>query len=144
MKRKNLIFLSVMVSVLFLTGCSQMETDVQFTRRVFIGLCRGNQGVQKSIEWEKLQAMGVDVGATYSSIVSEQERAGYRKMFFYNLAYTFKAAGGQTSGFTNWRVKNKDDKKTIVAMDVPSGAIFLLTSSNESGKRKLVGIELQQ
>jgi len=121
-----------------------METDLQLTRKIFNGLCSGNQRVQNSIDWESLQAMEVDVGKAYSSIVSEKDRRDYRKMFFYNLSYTFKASGGRTSSFSKWRVQNIDTNNTIVATDTPSGNVLLLTLSHKAGKRKLTAINWQQ
>ena len=85
MKRRILIFIIGIISIINLFGCAKMETDLQFSKRVFEGLCNGNQWVQKSIDWEHLKAMGVDVGRAYSGIIAEGDRRDYRKMFFYNL-----------------------------------------------------------
>lgn len=121
-----------------------METDLQLSRKIFNGLCSGNQRVQDSIDWESLQAMEVDVGKAYSSIISQKDRRDYKKMFFYNLSYTFKASGGRISSFTNWRVQNRDSNNTILATDTPSGKVLLLTLSYKTGKRKLTAINWQQ
>lgn len=144
MKRKILIFIVGMISVLFLFGCTKMETDLQFTKRIFYGLCNGNRWVEKSIDWENLKAMEIDVGKAYSGIIAEKDRQGYRKMFFYNLSYTFKASGGRTSAFTNWRVESRDANTTVVAVDTPSGKVLLLTLSYKGGKRKLSAIQWQE
>jgi hypothetical protein len=144
MKRKILLFGAGIISILFLVGCTQMETDVQLARRIFNGLCSGNRSVQNLIDWENFQAMGVDVGKAYSSIVYEKERSDYRKMFFYNLAYTFKASGGRTKAFINWRIKAQDSRKCIIAADLAVGKVLLLTLSYNNGKRKLTAIEWQQ
>jgi len=144
MKRRILIFIIGLISIINLFGCAKIETDLQFSKRVFEGLCNGNRWVEKSIDWEHLKAMGVDVGNTYSGIIAERDRADYRKMFFYNLSYTFKASGGKTSAFTNWRVESRDANNTVVAVDTPSGKALLLTLSYKGGKRKLSAIQWQQ
>ena len=144
MKRKNLIFILGIITIFFICGCTQMETDVQLARRIFNGLCSGKQGVQNLIDWQTLKAMGVDVGQSYSNIVSEKERSDYRKVFFYNLSYAFRAAGGNVSKFSNWRVKGRGGDNTVVAADIPSGKALLLTLSNKGSARKLIAIEWQQ
>lgn len=144
MKTKTLIFIVGFISLCILSGCTQMETDVQLTRRIFNGLCQGNQSVQNLIDWEKLKAMGVDVGKTYTGLVYEKERRDYKRMFFFNLAYTFKASGGKTSAFTNWRVKGQDINNTIIAVDTVSGKVLLLTLAHKVNKRKLSAIEWEQ
>lgn len=144
MKRKNLIFITGIITIFFISGCTQMETDVQLTRRIFNGLCSGNQRVQNSIDWQTLKAMGVDVGQSYSNIVSEKERSDYRKVFFYNLSYAFRAAGGSVSKFSNWRVKGRGGDNTVVAADSAMGKAILLTLSNKGGKRKLIAIQWQE
>ena len=143
MKRK--IFMTMFLSLLIISGCSRMETDVQFARRVFNSLCNGNRSVQNSIDWENFKAMNQDVGKAYSSIVNEKDRADYRKMFFYNLAYTFRASGGKTSIFVNWRVLSQDANNLIIGTDSSvNGKTLKITLSFNNGKRKIAGIDWQQ
>lgn len=144
MKRKSLLFGAGIISILFLAGCARMETDTQLARRIFNGLCSGNRGVEKLIDWENLKATGVDVGNTYSRFVYEKERLDYRKMFFFNLSYAFKATGGKAQAFVNWRVKLQDIDKTVIAADLTVGKVLLLTLSHKNGKRKLIAIEWEQ
>lgn len=144
MKKKKINFIAGLIIIFSIAGCIGAETDTQLARRVFNGLCNGRQGVQDLIDWETFKASGVDVGQAYSNIVAEKERADYRKVFFYNLSYTFKASGGKTSAFTNWRVKSREGNNTIVAADTAMGKVILLTLSVKKGKRKLTAIDFQQ
>jgi len=144
MPRKNLIFMVGIISLLFISGCAQLETDVQLTHRIFNSLCSGNRGVENLIDWETLKAVGMDVGQAYSKIISEKERADYRRAFFYNLTFSFKAAKGRTSAFFNWRVQNRVGNNTIVAADTTSGKVILFTLTIKGGKRKLTAIDWQQ
>ncbi|OGX17147.1 MAG: hypothetical protein A3K83_03705 [Omnitrophica WOR_2 bacterium RBG_13_44_8b] len=143
MKRK--IFVTAFLSLLILTGCSRLETDVQFARRVFNSMCKGNRSVQNSIDWENFKSMGLDVGKAYSSIVAEKDRADYRKVFFYNLAYTFRASGGNLSIFINWRVLSQDAETVVIGTDSSiNGKTLKITLSFKNGKRKIAGIDWQQ
>jgi len=144
MKNKMLVLILGIISALLISGCSQLETDVQLTRRIFNGLCSGRQNVQGQIDWEHLTAMGVDVGKTYSGIILEKERADYRKAFFFNISFSFRASGGKLSGFSNWRVKTREGDNAIVATDTPSNKVLLLTLTSEAGKRKLTAMKWQE
>ena len=144
MKRKNLMFIAGLVSVLCISGCIGRESEVQFARRVLYGLCKGNQNIASSISWERFQAMGVNVGQAYSRLNSAKEKSDYRKAFFYNLSYAFKASKGQLSDFTNWQVKNRDADTATVAVDTSSGKILLMTLSNSGGRLRLIAIGWRQ
>jgi hypothetical protein len=141
MKRIKLIFVLTALGLLLMSGCAQMENDVQLTRRIFNGLCRGNQGVQSLIDWETLKAVEMDVGQPYSMLRNEKEKADYKKAFFYNFAFSFKAAGGRTTNFFNWRVKSKDALSSVVAADTAGqGKVILFTLTHRNNKRKLTAI----
>ena len=140
--KKGLWFI-VMLIILLIPGCGVREDGVQLTKRIFYSLCSGNRGAQNWIAWERLKAVGVDVGATYSSIIKEKERVDYRKAFFYNFSMSFRSGGGKTSGFFNWQVIQKDGTNTVVAADTASGKSLLFTLSIVDGKQKLTAIEWQ-
>jgi len=143
MKRKRMIFFaSIAIGILFISGCALMEDDVQFTRRIFNGLCSGNIGVANSIDWTTLVAMDVDVGKAYT-VLSQQNKADYKKAFFYNFSFAFRASGGKASAFFNWRVNSKDADKTIIACDTAS-KVILFSITTKGGKRKLTAINFQQ
>jgi hypothetical protein len=144
MKRKNLIFTLGIIGLLFLSGCAAMDSDVQLARRIFKGMVSGSRRVQSLIDWEKLQAIGVDVGKSYSEVKSEKDRADYRKAFLFNLSFSFKSGGGKTSNFFNWREENKGADHTVVAADTGgAGRVILFTITHTNGKRKLTAINWQ-
>jgi len=145
--RKVLFFVGLIL-VLGFMGCSGGEItgdDVQVARKIFNGLCKGEKNVERYIDWENLKAVGVDVGKTYSSILSEKERSDYRNAFLYNFAYAFRASGGRIENFFNWRIHERqpDKNKTIVAADVRSGRVILFTLISKNGKRNLAEINWQ-
>lgn len=145
MKRNNLMIITALVSaVCIISGCMGREGEVQFARRVLSGLCSGKQKVESSIAWERFQAMGVDVGKAYSQLRSTGEKSDYRKAFFYNLSYAFKASKGRFSDFTNWQVKNSYADTATVSADTPLGKVLLMTLSNSGGRQRLIAIGWQQ
>lgn len=145
MKEKRLMIVAGIMSVLFIiSGCMGRENEVQFARRVLQGLCSGKQKVESFIAWERFRVMGVDVGTAYIKLASAREKADYRKAFFYNLFYTFKASKGQLSDFTNWQVKDRGTDTAIVSADTTSGKVLLMTLSYTGGRQKLIAMSWQQ
>jgi len=121
----------------------RMKTaDIDFCHKVFNGLVKGSYGVQKFIDWEKLKAMKVDVGATYIQFTTEEQRSDYKKAFIKYLSLGFRQAGGKFNLFTNWRIRDKYSNKTVVAADY-RGKIILFTIS-KYGKRKLIAIQWKE
>lgn len=144
MKRKNLMIIAGLMSALCIIGCMGREDEVQFARRVLSGLCSGKQKVESSIAWERFQAMGVDVGRAYSQLRSIGEKSDYRKAFFYNLSYAFKASKGRLPDFTNWQVKSSYADTAVVSVDTPSGKVLLMTLSDSGGRQRLIALGWQE
>lgn len=112
------------ISILYFLEINKSEVDT--CRDILGGLTRGSYSVQSSIAWDKLKAVGADVGAVYSRLPNKKEKSGYRKAFIKSFAQGFKRSGGQLRGFTNWRIDKKDSQKTVVAADY-RGKILLFT-----------------
>ena len=121
---------------------------VQFSRRstsaaraIFAGLAGGRGSVERSIDWEHLNALHVEVGATYSKLPNGQERAGYRKAFIDNFASAFRAKGGAVDAFRGWRVYGRDGEQVIVAADDPSRRQMLLLGLSGGWTKRLRSIQ---
>lgn len=141
----NKIRITVIIGLIFfMAGCAQPETDLQFTRRVFNGLCSGERRVESSIDWENFRAMGIDVGQDYAHLATEKERRDYRKLFLNGFTYTFKVSGIRASVFTNWRAQSTDVNNAIMAADTPSGKVLLFVISYKDIERKLVAINWRE
>lgn len=139
MKRVSLIL--VVISLMLLSGCTQMENDVQLARRVFNDMCAGRQNVENLIDWQTLTAIGLEAGQAYSQLRTEKDKKDYRKAFLYNFSSSFKSAGGRSSQFFNWRIKGQDAASTIVAADTAGqGKVILFTITKIKGQRKLTAI----
>ena len=140
MEKKSLMFIAAFISVFCIAGCIGQESEVQFARRALYGLCKGDKKIESSIAWDRLQAMGIDVGQAYSKLISAKEKADYRKAFFYNLSYAFKASKGRLSDFTNWQVQDRQADTATVVVDTSSGNVLLMVLSNTGGRMRLIAI----
>lgn len=136
-KFKIIIFLFL---VIFLTGCMR-ESEVSFCRNTFMGILKGDLGVQKRIGWENFQALGINVGETYNSLADFKERLEYRQAFIKNMRLGFRRAGGNYHSFVNWRIYARDSQKVIVASDYTRvNKTIYLTITNQA-RPKLISIQ---
>jgi hypothetical protein len=136
----TLLIAIVMGALVFFIHMKNENTD--FCRKVFNGLVKGSYAVQKFIDWEKLKAMNVDVGATYIKFTTEKQRSDYKQAFIKYLSLGFKQTGSKLDLFTNWRAYDRYTDKTVVAADY-RGKIILFTISRD-GKRKLIAIQWKE
>jgi len=129
----------IAVSLLFIF---QVKTrDVNFARSVFSGLVNGRGGIEKYIDWEHLQGVGIDAGATYSKITKQIERSGYKMAFIKNFSIGFARSGGDLKSFVNWRIYSKAGAQTIVAVDYRGRNKTLLLTLTGAGKKKLTSLQ---
>ena len=129
---------------LFYRNIKNQGQDVNFARRVFVDLTRGRHSVQSRVDWQNLQAVGVDVGKDYSSLPNDKERADYQRAFIDNFALSFRRTGGSLKLLTNWRIYDDQDDLVIVAVDIKGrDKTMFFTFSKKGGEKKLVAIELE-
>ena len=118
--------------------------DVEVCRRVFQGLAEGRPGVHRRIDWERLKALDVDVGAAYAALPNDQERAGYRRAFIERFSAGFRGTGGSSDAFVRWRAQGRaDDGRVVVAADYAAKQKTLLLRLSGGWNKKLVGIQWQ-
>lgn len=120
------------------------DNEISFCRRTLAGLIKGELSVEKSLDWPSLKAVGNDIGAEYAKLLTENERAYFRKAFILNCALSFQNSGGKLSAFTHWRLEDKDSQQTIVAVDGLANKTLLFTVVKISGKRKLAALEWKE
>lgn len=119
------------------------QNEVGFCRAVFRNLVNDRQAAQRQIDWERLKAVGVDVGKTYTELPDDQARAQYRKAFIDNFAMGFRQSEGTLEAFRNWRVQARDGERVVVATDYEAKRKTLLLSVPASGQRKLQELQWQ-
>lgn len=133
-----LAFVVISVLVVF----AQVKNhDINYCRSIFNGLIKGNYNVQKNIGWEKLTAMRVNVGSTYSSITDDKEKKEYKRYFILNFSQGFKQVGGELKLFTNWRIYDRDMESVTVAADYNKYNKTILFTLSKYPKKRLIRIE---
>ena len=118
-------------------------SELRVCRDVLRGLIDGSPSIGRSIDWEHLRALGVDVGATYRRLPNERERAGYRQAFIEQFTEGFHQARGVADGFRAWRVQQRADAAVVVAADYEAKRQTLLMSVSASEPKRVEGIQWQ-
>jgi len=141
-KYKGLVVVvSLVIVIMGIYNIFFTNPDIVFTRQTFVNLVQARQSVQNSIDWERFQAMGVDVAQELAKCKTEQERSDFCRLLIQGVATGFKNIGGKLSAFTNWRVYAKDNAQTTVAVDnVTHNKTLLLTITNQP-PRKLISMQ---
>ena len=116
-------------------------SELRVCRDVLRGLIDGSPSIGRSIDWEHLRALGVDVGATYRQLPNERERAGYRQAFIEQFANGFRRASGVADGFRAWRVQRRADAAVVVAADYEAKHRTLLMSVSSARSQKVEKME---
>ncbi len=118
--------------------------EAAWCRRVFAGLAAGRLYVQGDVNWERLKALGADVGEDYRALPNERERANFRRAFITRFASSFQGAKGRVQDFTGWRSQGRDDEgRLIVAVDYPAKQQTLLVTVSELGQRRVDALQWQ-
>jgi hypothetical protein len=106
----------------------------------FEGLTSGERSAQARIDWERLRALGVNVGAAYRGLPNAHAKAQYRREFLEGFAKAFAQGGGRPEAFVDWRVEERTGEEIVVAADYPAKRNTLLISLPASGKRRIAGL----
>jgi len=115
--------------------------DINFSRRTFTGLIKGNSSVQRLIDWPGFKAVGVDVGRAYSTLPNDKERADYRRAFIEKFSSGFRQTGADSKSFTNWRIYDNKGEFTVVAADYKEkDNRTILFALSKGGRKKLAAI----
>lgn len=118
--------------------------DVAFCRTVLTGLVNGKPSVvAQRLDWEHLNALGLDVGATYTSLPNDAERKQYRQAFVRSVSSEFKRVGGTAKGFSRWRLHGREPGRVVVAADFPAKGKTLLMTLPASGTKKVQALQWQ-
>ena len=115
-------------------------SDVEACRQAFRGLAAGAPSAQGRLDWERLTALGVDVGATYRGLPSDQERRRYREAFVANFSKGFQQTGATAEQFVRWRVEERTPETVTVAADYPAKQQTLRLGVSARGKKRVQAI----
>jgi hypothetical protein len=132
----------IIAAILFIFQMARGDIDV--ARAVFKDLVNGRYGVQRYIDWEHLQGLDINAGATYSSFATGKEKNGYKKAFIRHFSSGFKGAGGNYKLFVNWRIDNKTANQAVVAADYSGHNRTLLLTLSGTWRKKLSSLQWKQ
>ena len=150
MKKEDLQYFGVIFIIIFLAStftifyAGREKSTPQLCRQIFMGMVEGRQSVEKFIDWNQLNAFGIDVSAIYPMLPNEKEKADYRREFFSNLSMGFKQLGGRPQAFINWRIFKIEGSKTIVAADYAGENKTVLFTLSKDPDKKLIAIEWEK
>lgn len=139
MINNNLRFFCLIAALFLLAGCGQYS-DVGFCSSTFLGLIRGSQGIQERISWEEFQAMGVNIGATYRTLSSDNEKRDYRKAFISRCQKGFSLAGGNVKNFVDWRLYEETNKNFVVAGKYKRTNKLIFITARRGARTQVIGI----
>ncbi len=136
---KGIIIFLMVIGALFLFKTRYSELDV--ARAALGGLIQSNQSVAGLLKWDKLKAVGADIGATYLAYKTDKERNDYKKYFIRGFSAGFKEVKGNYNEFTNWRLYEKTAQKTVVAVDYRDKILLFTLPKNE---KKITDIQWKE
>jgi hypothetical protein len=141
----QLIALGCWMILASLQGCSRESdnADVQFAKTAFFAMVNGTPA-ETTIDWERFQAMGDDLGKEYQALASDAEKAFFRRQFLLGFAASTPNIKENPGGITHWRVQSENPSETIVAADMKKGVVLLLTVSKRDGKQKLSAMKIEE
>lgn len=117
--------------------------DVEFCRTVLTGLVNGKPSVAQRLDWEHLNALGLDVGAAYTNLPNDEERKQYRQAFVRSVSSEFKRVGGTAKSFSRWRLHGREAGRVVVAAAFPAKGKTLLMTLPASGTKKVQALQWQ-
>ncbi len=109
--------------------------DVSFAKNTFESLVRGDSEVADKIDWEVLTSLGINAGASYVALDSEEEKKQFITGFITQFATSFRENRGQLEDFTNWRVVSHNSLRTEVAADSPDGVLTIIVAERNDKER---------
>lgn len=136
---KGVILFLVVIAILFLFKTRHNELDT--ARAALAGLIQANQSVAGLLNWEKLKAIGVNVGAEYSAFKGDKDKVNYKKYFIRGFSAGFKEVKGNYKEFSNWRIYEKTAQKTVVAADYRGKILLFSLPKNE---KKIIDIQWKE
>jgi hypothetical protein len=147
MENKKILEYALLILVIALVLVFALEfrqREAGFCRLILNGLVNGSVETEEFIDWEKLVAIGVDVGKAYRNIADPVTKLGYRREFIRSFAVGFKSVKGDVKKFTNWRVLERKRTKVVVAADYLLYNKTILFTLSKLRKTKLIGLEWKQ
>ena len=140
-KEEATYFAAIGAVVVALWGARQVsQGPVGFCRQAFQELASGRPPAQSAIAWERLSAMGLDIGMTYRSFARPQDRRRYVQQFIDSFAQSFRQNGARPDRFVHWRLVGETPVYLVVGADYSGKGRTLLFAMPKEGKRRITAI----
>ncbi|MBC7979531.1 MAG: hypothetical protein H7Y36_03100 [Armatimonadetes bacterium] len=127
------------------SNCKKADAkgDVSFAKSTFESLARGDASTEKNIDWQTFNSLGINVGAQYITLKTEEDKLQFRNGFITQFSSSFRESGGSVESFSNWRVTSHNDTHTEVVAD-SAGGLLMLTVSERDSKERLSAIKIMK
>ena len=108
---------------------------LEFTRKVFELLSRGDLAVEEMIDWDNLILEGKDFGAMLRQMAASAQKdvSAFRKELITNFGSYYKGSGD--GPLSKWQIDSRTADATVVAASSPKGEVILFTVSVRGGKQ---------
>lgn len=140
MFKRKVITAGVFLCIFILTGCAE-RPDLNFCRQNFARFINGSLSVEKRIDWNNFQAVGINVGETYQKITGKKNREGYKRALIKAVGVSFSKAGGDFGLFYNWRVFQEDNARIISVAEYKKTKKTIYVTVSKSRPAQLVSIQ---
>ena len=120
------------------------QDAVRAGQAVLSDLANGSPSAQARVDWAHLKAMGVDVGAAYTGLPNDRERARYREAFIEHCSRGFRqSSGAGVEVFVRWRRVAQKDGRIVIAADYPDKQKTLLVGFSGGWFKRVVSLQWQ-
>ena len=108
---------------------------LEFARKAFEMLSRGDPAVEEMIDWDHLKIEGKDFGAMLTQVAASTQKdlSTFRKEFIANFGSYYKGSGD--GPLNKWQIDSRNAEDTIVAASSAKGEVILFTVSVKAGRQ---------
>ena len=117
------------------TGSTSTNDALEFARKAFELLSRGDLAVEEMIDWDNLILEGKDFGAVLRQIAvsAQKDVATFRKEVITNFGSYYKASGD--GPLNKWGIDSRNAESTTVSASTAKGEVILFTVTVRGGKQ---------
>ena len=139
------VVLVLVVATMVMAAVRLTHRDAAFCRQVLRDLVSSRLSVGRSIDWEHLNALELNVGETYRQLPNAEERQRYQMAFVENFSKAFRDAQGDVDAFGRWRILEREGNTTRVAADyLTANRTLVLTIADIGwGRQRIEALQWQ-
>jgi hypothetical protein len=117
------------------TGSLSTNDAIEFARKAFELLSRGDLAVEEMIDWDNLILEGKDFGAMLRQMASSAQKdvSTFRKELITNFGSYYKGSGD--GPLNKWGIDSRNAESTTVAASTAKGEVILFTVKTSGGRQ---------